>query len=230
MNIQETDNHKYNRCTEHRLEMTLFCTEDDCNKTICSRCFLGDHRGHNVMDVDEEQEKFEQVKVSLERLILTVRAHLNCGREKIERHFLSQDSFLRDIEEEFEDLVHYLISQKQEELAEMKQACLTIVQSLIGRVDEVGERLNSMDRSTRMNARQIEQMQWSLKQSLENAEMVAVPKFDSNSMIEDFEDKKREEVAEHLTNPPETEFLSAFDSLDLENVITGKRSQIFPVS
>ncbi len=49
------------RCKEHNRELGLYCNEVSCKKPICQKCFLGYHRTHSIIDIDEK-DKFELIE------------------------------------------------------------------------------------------------------------------------------------------------------------------------
>ena len=71
----------YDRCKDHRKELSLFCQEADCQIAICQACLIKYHRKHDIVELEEEIKKnvlveVEQVRKNLEskmRLISSVK-------------------------------------------------------------------------------------------------------------------------------------------------------------
>ena len=54
---------KYGSCTVHNRQLNLYCKETDCQKPICAKCLLDNHRIHEVVDIEKElEEKNESLK------------------------------------------------------------------------------------------------------------------------------------------------------------------------
>ena len=44
-------------CEKHGKEMTLYCKNPDCSTTICQTCLTRQHRGHDVVEIEEVERK-----------------------------------------------------------------------------------------------------------------------------------------------------------------------------
>ena len=215
---------EYRRCLQHRLEMTLFCTEEECNKTICSRCFLGDHKQHHVMDVDEEQEKYEKVKTNVERLILAGKGHLLKGKADLAGHFFQQeDLHLANLRAGVLKKVASLFDEKQAELLKCNVACSAKLQGLLDQFDEANEILTSEPESgRRMNARQMEKLQQTLCNALDKEADVDVPVFNLTDTYSDFEETIQRTITRYLSDSTDTKSICLKGTLNPDDIIKGK--------
>ncbi len=53
----------FSRCKLHNRELTFYCRAESCKKLICSKGLRGEHSSHEVVDIEEEQEK---VKIAVD--------------------------------------------------------------------------------------------------------------------------------------------------------------------
>ena len=58
---------KSDMCTVHGKIAVLFCKEETCEKPICQKCVVQEHRTHNFVDFDDERAKrFAELMSSIE--------------------------------------------------------------------------------------------------------------------------------------------------------------------
>ena len=67
-------------CPIHEKEAILFCKDDSCQKPICQKCLLEEHRTHNFVDIEEE--KTEKLAALLANVESTAR-NLENGRKEV---------------------------------------------------------------------------------------------------------------------------------------------------
>ena len=71
---------RFEICEDHSRELNLYCTESFCQNPICSLCLSLDHRGHDVVDLQQlKEEKYK----TLARNIISLTEDLKINKEKI---------------------------------------------------------------------------------------------------------------------------------------------------
>ena len=105
----------YDRCKDHRKELSLFCQEPDCQIAICQTCLIKYHKKHDFVELEEEMKKnviveVEQVRKNLEskmRLISSV-------KEDVEKKAEESVNELKRKQEEINRKIEQLIKKAEE--------------------------------------------------------------------------------------------------------------------
>ena len=69
--------HEFQKCEEHGKELSLFCLVPECNKPICRTCLKKDHRGHDVIEIEDQEKEVlmnevMKVKMNLEAKVIII--------------------------------------------------------------------------------------------------------------------------------------------------------------
>ncbi len=75
------------RCPEHNRELGLYCKSQSCKKVICQRCFMQDHRDHDVKDLEDARAEVDaEMKQAIDNTE-SVKQHLREKYEKEKKRF-----------------------------------------------------------------------------------------------------------------------------------------------
>ncbi len=78
-----------NVCEKHKMPLTVFCNEEDCQQLVCHTCLLVKHKDHNIMEIPEKvQELTEEMK--------SFKIQMDSGREE----YAKEIKKLKDAEDE----------------------------------------------------------------------------------------------------------------------------------
>ena len=55
--VKEVAPREVAKCEEHRRELILFCTRNECQKAVCNKCLTKYHRKHDVVDIEEAEKE-----------------------------------------------------------------------------------------------------------------------------------------------------------------------------
>ena len=78
-----------NMCTQHDMEVMLYCKHPDCQVEICPLCLAQHHRGHTVVNIEKPRMTVLKSKAAAmkQRLSLDL-SRLVATRQKIDRQWL----------------------------------------------------------------------------------------------------------------------------------------------
>ncbi len=88
-------NENYNECKQHSRDLEFYCSADSCKKPICSKCLLGEHKTHQVVDIEEEQQNRKAILQHAIEYATTLKQ--NVSKIKTEMETLHEQT-LQDIE------------------------------------------------------------------------------------------------------------------------------------
>ncbi len=168
--------YKYMRCPDHKLEMTLICTEEHCNEKICSRCYLDDHKLHHVMDIDREQLEYQKLETNINKLIVSSSEELEGGKRQIEQHYNQE---LQKLQKFQKDTIA-VINRKQQEIAQDRENNLRKMSDIKSNLDKAKAELcatklgKAYTKVKRMNACQAERLHKSVLQKMSEVKQYGI--------------------------------------------------------
>ncbi len=156
--------------------MTLFCTEDRCSREICSRCYLGDHKLHNVIDIDEEQEKCDKFADEINKLVATGMAKLEVGKRNVKEHYIKETYTLESFKQYATTLIDHFVQRKKSELSRNKENSLRYIEVLDAALNEAKTKVSGSGTSSseRLNATQSEKLLHSVMLKLQHVQRTGV--------------------------------------------------------
>ncbi len=170
----------YRRCAEHRLEMTLFCTEDRCSREICSRCYLGEHKLHNVIDIDEEKEKCEKFVAEINKLVDMGNTELAEGKRKVVDHCRTEMQKLEAFKQHAFNSIDLFVNNKRAQILQNRHNGLRYIEALKANLDNAKQQVSASDmnsragNSQRLNAHQSERLLHSVLLKLQHVQRTGV--------------------------------------------------------
>ena len=136
---------KVKTCEKHGKELSLYCKEDKCQLTICQKCLIRNHVGHDVADLEEEQE---EVLRKVSEKVSFLRTTLETAKERIlsaSFEFENDvDTSLEEMKSQKEKLI--VISDKLErEILDDKMDVNLLVRNNLAKIDEHLDLLGSLE-------------------------------------------------------------------------------------
>ena len=55
--LETEEEEEEEKCEDHGKELIFFCKQPECQKAICKRCLTKCHRGHVVVEIEEEEKE-----------------------------------------------------------------------------------------------------------------------------------------------------------------------------
>ena len=154
-------------CQEHNREMTLFCKDPDCEKSICTIFMLKEHKSHELADLQdyqEEQQKILAVKAderqrisqakvgALEENKRLIKRDLQRNKERLLELSESFAACENQIEHEKEakikeitDHISRVYNQMLQSVRDRKQKESEIIHAEVQKIDAFVEELNSIE-------------------------------------------------------------------------------------
>ena len=78
---------KFETCGQHGKDMTLFCNEDKCKKSICNHC-LKEHSGHGIWDLKEKKKDTISVEIkSITDKLQTYSDKISKSRDDVQKQY-----------------------------------------------------------------------------------------------------------------------------------------------
>ena len=167
LNIKEKSGHlgilNLETCEKHGKDLSLYCKEDKCQLTICQKCLIRSHVGHDVVDLEEEREELHR-KVSEKASFL--RTTLEAAKGRI---LSARIEFDEDLETSLEGLkaqknkINLLSDKMEREISGDKMDINILIQDKLSQIDEHLVLLGSLENNMNVNtcaetARRLETM------------------------------------------------------------------------
>ena len=127
------------QCEEHGKHLILFCKSEECKKAICQKCLTKYHRGHDVIDMEEEEKETLVKKLDSETQKLGAKKGkvLAVKEEVKERNEIClvrleerKEEHLRIISQKYDELIEEVTFKMNEVLAKIDEEATTIDQHL----------------------------------------------------------------------------------------------------
>ena len=128
------------RCTEHGKELIMFCKGEGCKKQICVSCLIGDHRPHDVVEIEKLEVDFLQNKRLIQRNLEIIIRETQTVEEKIE---VKTGNFVAEVNAQRDDMNRRF--DKMIKDAEDEAATPSTTVSVMQEYLETLKRLNSGD-------------------------------------------------------------------------------------
>ena len=106
--------HEFQKCEEHGKELSLFCLDPECNRSICRSCLRKDHRGHDITEI-EDREK-EVLKNEVVKIKMNLEAKVNIistAKKDIRERTNSVIADLKKTKEEIVSRIDKMISEAE---------------------------------------------------------------------------------------------------------------------
>ncbi len=173
-NLQSEIENKYMRCPDHKLEMTLICTEEHCNEKICSRCYLDEHKLHDIMDIDKEKSEYQKLEANINTIIESTSEELDGGKRHVEEHYAKELQKLHKFQSDTIAVINSFANRKRQEIVEDKEKNLReisdVKSNLVKAKADLGLTLPGYGKFDvklkRINARQAERLHESILQKI----------------------------------------------------------------
>ena len=140
MSVEEPEvNGKISQCEEHGKDLILFCKSEECKKAICQKCLTKYHRGHDVIDMEEEEKETLVKKLDSETQKLGAKKEkvLAVKEEVKERNEIClvrleerKEEHLKIISQKYDELIEEVTFKMHEVLAKIDEEATTIDQHL----------------------------------------------------------------------------------------------------
>ena len=130
---------KISQCEEHGKHLILFCKSEECKKAICQKCLTKYHRGHDVIDVEEEEKETLVKKLDSEtQKLATKKGKVLAVKEEVkERNEIClvrleerKEEHMRIISQKYDELIEEVTFKMNEVLAKIDEEATTIDQHL----------------------------------------------------------------------------------------------------
>ena len=126
------------RCAEHGKELIMFCKEERCKKQICVSCLIGDHRPHDMVEIEKLEMDFQQNTELIQANLEVIIQETQIVKDKVEvkiRNFVAEVNAQRDdMNKRFDTMIKDAVDD-----AATPSATISVMQDYLGTL----KRLNS---------------------------------------------------------------------------------------
>ena len=123
--------------------MTLFCTQDECNTEICSRCYLGQHKLYNVIVIDEEQEKCAKILADIRSMLAVGNEEIVKVEENIGNHYMAEMQRLNKLEKNALRLIKSFVKRKTTEISKNKENSMESLKTVKAEFDDTKKKIET---------------------------------------------------------------------------------------